>query len=72
MDQENAYIDELGLQYVAGYILAMEDVLNDLDKLRMQADSDSAIIEGIEQRVTESWNSARKTLKVVQEKMDNG
>lgn len=37
---ENVHVDELGLQYAAGYILALEDLLKDISELRPQTEDE--------------------------------
>lgn len=92
LDRENAYIDEMGLQYVAGYILALEDLLRDISELRPETENEPVeeqtpypppctrayrlgqihTMKEIEKRAGQSLHEARRTLKLVREKLDHG
>jgi len=59
------------IQFVQGYILAMEDVLQDLERFRAECDSDDDIIYSLERRAEESRDSARRTLDALTKKVDD-
>jgi len=63
-------IDEHMVQYVQGYIMAMEDVLRDLDRFRTECESDADIIESLEKETEESRDNARRTLDMIVKKLD--
>jgi len=59
------------IPHVQGYILAMEDVLRDLERFRAECDSDDDIIYSLERRAEESRDSARRTLEILAKKVDD-
>lgn len=63
-------IDEHMAQYVQGYIMAMEDVLRDLERFRAECDSDADIIDSLENSADGSRKSARRTLDMIVKKLD--
>ena len=68
---EKALADEAMVQHVHGYILAMEDVLQDLERFRAECDSDDDIIYSLERRAEESRDSAQRTLETIIKKVDD-
>ena len=68
LDRENAYIDEMELQKVAGYILALEDVLRDLSVMSY----DRYTLDQVQLKVEQSLGEAQRTLAYVREKLDHG
>lgn len=67
---EKMMASETMSQHVQGYILAVEDILKDLEYFRHEMESDAAIIEALEMSATQSRANALRTLEVITKKMD--
>jgi hypothetical protein len=73
-------VNEDMVQYVQGYILAMEDILKDIENMHYDAEDSSVeytdgfhhALEGLQFRITESLDSAQRTLDTVAKKADDG
>jgi hypothetical protein len=73
-------IDEQMVQYVQGYIMAMDDVLRDIDGMQYDAEEaepeyvagHGAALDSLKHRAEESRESARRTLDMIVKKLDAG
>lgn len=71
-------VDEIMIQHIQGYILAMEDVLKDIWSMRYNAENAEAeyasgygqALEDLEFRAKESKASAQRTLDIITKKVD--
>lgn len=76
--QGKLVVDEIMIQHVQGYILAMEDVLKDIESMNYDAetmcteyvDGHSSALESLRSRVNESLLSAQRTLEVLKANND--
>ncbi len=70
-------MDEHMSQYVQGYIMAMEDVLRDIENVSCSSDSTRDYemghrhaLEDLKRQTEESRDSARRTLDMIVKKLD--
>lgn len=71
-------MDEYMAQYVQGYIMAMEDVLRDIENMQYDAEEadpeyvagHGAALDSLKRQAEESRESARRTLDIVTKKLD--
>jgi hypothetical protein len=70
-------IDEHMVQYVQGYIMAMEDILQDIENASRSSDSTRDYemghrhaLEDLKRQTEESRESARRTLDMIIKKLD--